>query len=448
VVLLNGCDKTVPAQLMGALSADKPALSLAAGPRPVVRRGERLLTIDELWRVGDERRRGRLDDAAWLDVEETLNSGVGTCNVMGTAATMAIVAEVLGFSLPGTALLPATGAARAAAAEETGRRAVALAQAGRSPSGLVTLESLENAFRVVCAVGGSTNAVIHLEALAGRIGERLGLERLARWSDGTPLLADVRPSGPYLLDDLDAAGGVPAVMAELASLLHLDALAGTGETWGEVAGRVPRRASRALRPFEDPKETHGGIAVLQGSLAPNGAVLKRSATSLRRRRGRAVVFDGVEDMRARIDDPLLSVDDEYVLVLRNVGPVGGGMPEVFEFPIPERLRAAGVTDLLRITDGRMSGTSAGAVVLHVSPEAAVGGPLSLVRDGDVIELDVAEGRLDLLVPDAELAERQRGIDLAAPPARGYERLHHLHVLQADEGCDLDFLTGAKVVTRV
>jgi dihydroxy-acid dehydratase len=447
VVLLNGCDKTVPAQLMGALSANKPALSLAAGPRPVVRRGERLVTIDELWRVGDERRRGKVDDAAWLDVEETLNSDVGTCNVMGTAATMAIVAEVLGFSLPGTALLPANSAARATAAEETGRRAVELAQATR-PSALVTLESLENAFRVVCAVGGSTNAVIHLEALAGRIGERLGLERLASWSDETPLLADVRPSGPYLLDDLDAAGGVPAVMAELAQLLHLDALAGTGEAWREVVVRVQRRASRALRTFEDPKEAHGGIAVLRGSLAPDGAVLKRSATSLRRRRGRAVVFEGVDDLRARIDDPSLSVDDECVLVLRNVGPVGGGMPEVFEFPIPERLRVAGVTDVLRITDGRMSGTSAGAVVLHVTPEAAVGGPLALVRDGDVIELNVAEGRLDLLVPNAELTERKRGIVLAAPPARGYGRLHHLHVLQADEGCDLDFLTKAKVEIRV
>ena len=449
VVLLNGCDKTVPAQLMGALSADKPALSLAAGPRPVVRRGERLVTIDELWRVGDERRRGTVDDAAWLDVEETLNSGVGTCNVMGTAATMAILAEVLGFSLPGTALLPANSAARATAAEETGRRAVALAQAATVPSALVTLESLENAFRVVCAVGGSSNAVIHLEALAGRIGERLGLERLARWSDETPLLADVRPSGPYLLDDLDAAGGVPAVMAELASLLHLEALAGTGETWAEITGRVQHRPSRALRPFHDPKETRGGLAILQGSLAPDGAVFKRSAASLRRRRGRAIVFDGVDDLHARIDDPSLAVDAESVLVLRNVGPVGGsGMPEVFEFPIPERLRAAGVNDLLRISDGRMSGTSAGAVVLHVAPEAAVGGPLALVRDGDVIELDVGAGRLDLLVSAEELARRARSLVVAQPPTRGFERLHHLHVLQAHEGCDLDFLTGTKVVARV
>ena len=447
VVLLNGCDKTVPAQLMGGLSAGKPALSLAAGPRPVVRRGERLVTIDELWRVGDERRRGHVDDAAWLDVEETLNSDVGTCNVMGTAATMAIVAEVLGFSLPGTALLAANSAARATAAEETGRRAVELAQQATSP--LVTLESLENAFRVVCAVGGSSNAVIHLEALAGRIGERLGLERLARWSDETPLLADVRPSGPYLLDDLDAAGGVPAVMAELASLLHLGALAGTGETWAEIAGRVQHRPSRALRPFEDPKETQGGLAILQGSLAPDGAVFKRSAASLRRRRGQAVVFDGVDDLQARIDDPSLDVDAESVLVLRNVGPVGGsGMPEVFEFPIPERLRAAGVNDLLRITDGRMSGTSTGAVVLHVAPEAAVGGPLALVRDGDVIELDVGAGRLELLVPAEELAERARSLVLAQPPTRGFERLHHLHVLQAHEGCDLDFLTSAKVEARV
>jgi dihydroxy-acid dehydratase len=449
VVLLNGCDKTVPAQLMGALSAGKPALSLAAGPRPVVRHGEQVLTIDELWRAGELRRRGELDDAGWLEVEETLNCDVGTCNVMGTAATMAIASEALGLSLPGTALLPAASDARAEAAEATGRRAVELAASGTSPAEFVTLESLENAFRAVCAVGGSTNAVIHLEALAGRLGERLGLDRLARWSDETPVLADVRPSGSFLLEDLDAAGGVPALLAELAPLLHLDALAGTGETWTDVLARARRRPSDALQPLADPKEPRGGIAVLRGSLAPQGAVLKRSGTLLRRQRGRAVVFDGVDDLLARVDDPALPPEAEAVLVLRNVGPLGGpGMPEVFEFPIPERLRAAGATDVLRITDGRMSGTAAGAVVLHVTPEAAAGGPLAFVRDGDVIELDVDEGRLDLCVPEAELEERRRTFTAPRPPVRGYERLHHLHVLPANEGCDLDFLAVARVGDRV
>jgi dihydroxy-acid dehydratase len=443
VVLLNGCDKTVPAQLMGALSAGKPALSLAAGPRPVVRRDGEVLTIDELWTAAAQRRERRLGDAAWREVEATLNAGIGTCNVMGTAATMAAVAEVLGLSLPGTAFLPAGSGARIAAAEATGARAVELARAGRPITDFITPASLENAFRVVAAIGGSTNAVIHLEAIAGRLGQRLGHERLARWADETPLLAAVRPSGPFLLEDLDRAGGVPAVLAALRPLVRLDALAATGEPWSDVVARTEQRASPALASPAEPLAPRGGIAMLRGSLAPGGAVLKRSATALRQTVGRAVTFDGLDDLRARIDDPALDVQAGDVLVLRGVGPVGGpGMPEIFDFPIPARLREAGITDMFRLTDGRMSGTAAGAVVLHVAPEAAVGGPIALLRDGDLVDLDVDAGRLDLRVPAAELDERRRAWRVPEPPSRGYARLHATSVLQAPEGCDLEFLTEA------
>ncbi len=445
VVLLGGCDKTLPAQLMGALSAGKPAIALAAGPRPTSRwRGE-VLAIDDLWTFADRRRAGTLSDAEWVELEGVLNAGVGTCNVLGTAATMAIVAEVLGMTLPGTALLPATGAARRAAAQDTGVRAVALARDGVTPDRFVTEGALENAVRAVVAVGGSTNAIIHLEALAGRAGLRLGLDRVAELAAQTPLLADVRPSGPYLLEDLEEAGGVPALVAELAPLLDLDARCGTGERWGE---RLPARAPvprSALRTLSDPVAPAGGIAVLRGSLAPDGALLKRSAADPRlwRHTGPALVFDGVDDLRARIDDPDLPVTADTVLVLRGAGPIGGpGMAEVGALPIPAKLLRAGVTDMVRISDARMSGTASGAVVLHVAPESAAGGPLALVRDGDRIALDVEAGTLDVLVPAGELARRRAAWRPPEPPARGYERLHHLHVLQAPDGCDLDFLRAA------
>ncbi|MGE3619173.1 MAG: dihydroxy-acid dehydratase [Acidimicrobiia bacterium] len=449
VVFLGGCDKTLPAQLMGVLSAGIPALGLAAGPRAVGQWRGRPVTVDDIWDLLDERRAGRLGDQEWDEVERQLAPGVGTCNVMGTATTMAVATEVLGMSLPGTALLPATSAARLDAAERTGERVVELARAGTPPSEFVTLESLENAYRVVAALGGSTNAVIHLEAVAGRAGTGIGVDRFGEWSRTTPLVGDVKPSGTHLLADLAEAGGVPGVMSVLAPLLHLDRLSGTGRPWRDELAGVRARTGGAIRPLEDPVWPTGGLVALRGSLAPDGAIIKRSAADPRlwRHTGPAVVFDGLADLRARIDDPDLDVDAGSVIVLRGVGPVGGpGMPEVGQLPIPTRLLQAGVTDMVRISDARMSGTGHGAIVLHVAPEAAAGGPLALVRDGDPIALDVEAGTLDLQVEPDELARRAAALPVppeGAGPQGGYARLHADHVVQADLGCDLDFLRAPR-----
>ena len=445
VVLLGGCDKTVPAQLMGAVSSGKPAIALTAGPRATGRWAGKPLTIDDLWPLSDRRRNGELDDSQWSALEGCLIPGAGTCNVLGTAITMALIAETLGMALPGSALLPATSAARAAAAEATGRRVVDLARSGQPPTRYITPASLENAFRVLCAVGGSTNAVIHLEAIAGRCGHRLGLEAMQDWSRTTPVLADVRPSGPHLLEDLQDAGGLPAVLSELAPLLHTDALAGTGEEWHDVLARTHRGVGPALRTAADPVFPSGALVMLRGTLAPHGAVFKRSGADPRlwHHRGPAVVFDGVADLNARIDDPDLDVDENSVLVLRGAGPLGGpGMPEVGQLPIPRKLLRKGVTDLVRISDARMSGTATGAVVLHIAPESAAGGPLALVADGDLIMLDVTTGRLDLDV-DAEELARRTAAPPPAPPARGYAALYHQHILQSPQGCDFDFLRAAQ-----
>jgi dihydroxy-acid dehydratase len=317
---------------------------------------------------------------------------------------------------------------------------------GTSPAQFVTRPALENAVRAVAAVGGSTNAIVHLEALAGRAGVALGLDRIAELSAATPLLAAVRPSGPHLLEDLDEAGGVPALMAALAPLLDLDALAGDGRPWGAAVASAPTAgASPVLRTLAEPVEPRGGIAVLRGSLAPGGALIKRSAADPRllRHRGPALVFDGVDDLRARIDSPGLGATADSVLVLRGAGPVGGpGMPEVGQLPIPAGLLRAGVRDMVRISDARMSGTASGTVVLHTAPEAAVGGPLALVHDGDEILLDAEAGLLELCVETDELARRRAAWRPPAAPARGWERLHHLHVTQAPDGCDLDFLRAS------
>jgi dihydroxy-acid dehydratase len=448
VMLLGGCDKTIPAQLMGAVSAGIPAVTLAAGPRAAGCWKGRTLTIESLWTFDAQRRSGLLDDAEWLELEGRINPGIGTCNVMGTATSMAIVAEVLGMALPGSALLPATSSSRRAVAQATGERAVEVARAGLTPDHFVTPRSLENAFRVVAALGGSSNALIHLEALAGRIGHSIGLERFGELSDDTPLIGDVRPSGPQSLDDLEAQGGVPAVVQCLLSLLDGEAVAGDGRPWAEVVSTLERVDGLALRSLDAPVAPSGGIAVLHGSLAPQGAVIKRSAADPRlwNHTGPALVFDGVEEMGARIDDPALEVDVGSVLVLRGVGPVGGpGMPEVGQVPIPARLLRSGVTDMVRVSDARMSGTAKGAVVLHVAPESAVGGPLALVRDGDPIHLDVESGGLDLLVEPAELERRKRSLTSPPRPQRGYELLYRDHVMQAPDGCDFDFLraTGGR-----
>lgn len=438
VVLLGGCDKTLPAQIMGAISAGTPALSLSAGPRPPSRRHGAPMTVDALWPLIDERRTGHLDDSEWTELEGDLSCGVGTCNVMGTAVSMAVMAEVLGMALPGTALLPAPSAQRAAAAHATGLRAVELARSGITPAQQVTEQALLDAFAVLCAVGGSTNVLIHLQAIAGRTGVVLDMDALRKIAAVTPLIADVKPSGAGLLEELQDDGGIPALMGRLSEIIDLDRLSADGRPWRDsiVAG-----GSSRLRTVDDPVGPPNALSLLRGSLAPDGAVLKRSAATpaLCRHRGRAVVFDGLEDLRARIDDPNLEVEPDSVLVLRGVGPLGGpGMPEVGHLPIPAKLLARGVTDMVRLSDARMSGTAEGTVVLHVAPEAAAGGPLALVREGDEILLDADAGRLDLLVDPAELASRERPVE-RSQAKRGFERLFAEHVTQADRGCDFDFL---------
>jgi dihydroxy-acid dehydratase len=440
VVLIGGCDKTIPAQLMGAASADVPAIAVTGGPAaPAVHRGRPLGSGTDLWHFVDEYRSGRVSAAELGELESALAPTPGHCTEMGTASTMASLTEALGMALPGTATIPAVHARRLAAAERVGARAVELAVEGVRPRDLMTAAALDNAIVLLMALGGSTNAVIHLLAIAGRLGIGLSLDRFDELARVTPVLADVRPSGAHLFEDLESAGGIPAVLGELAPLLDLTAPTVTGEPLGAALGK---RSGAAIRPFSDPLRERGGIAVVRGTLAPRGAVVKTSAASqeLLRHRGPAVVFDGIEDLAARLDDPHLDVTAESVLVLRNVGPVGGpGMPEWGAFPVPEKLLRDGVRDIVRVSDARMSGTAFGTCVLHVSPEAAVGGPLAAVRDGDPIVLDAFDGRLELDVSPAELDRRMAEVAPRPAVARGYRGLHSRHVLQADLGCDLDFL---------
>jgi dihydroxy-acid dehydratase len=443
VVLLGGCDKTIPAQIMGAVSADKPAVVLAAGPRPVsCFGGNRSFTIDDVWPMCDRRRVGEIGDAEWEELEGHVNTGVGTCNVLGTATTMAAVAEMLGFALPGSALAPAASRERRDLARRTGAQIVAAVRAGTRPRDLVTDSALENAFRIVTALGGSTNALIHLEAIAGRAGRHIGAENFARWSAGTPYLANVRPGGEMLLSDLEDAGGIPAVVNRIRDLLDTRAATASGQTWDQVLDGRRFPAHPAIAPRDNPLSPRGALVMLGGSLAPRGAVLKAAGMhepALQQHRGRAVVFDGIEDLNRRIDDEDLDVDKDSILVLRGLGPQGApGMPEVGHIPIPAKLHRQGVTDMVRISDARMSGTSTGTVVLHVTPEAAAGGPLGILRTGDEVELDAVAGTLNHFLTDEELARRTA---FANPqrPARGYAWLHQRHVLQADYGCDFDFL---------
>jgi dihydroxy-acid dehydratase len=446
VVLLGGCDKTVPAQLMGAASANVPAIMLTGGPsRPAVFRGRELGAGTDLWHFVDELRAGRMTADEFDELEQASGTSVGHCNEMGTASTMAAVVEALGMSLPGSATIPAVDAARIRMAEATGRRAVELAREGLAPSRILQPEAFDNAVTTLMAIGGGTNAVIHLLAVAGRVGVSLTLDRFDELSRRTPMLVNVRPAGEFLFEQLHHAGGIPAVLRELGDLVHTDALTVTGAPLGDAlaAAHVHDRAVIASR--DAPLQPAGGIAVVRGSLAPDGALIKRSAASphLRRHRGPAVVFEDVYEVAARIDDPGLAIDADSVLVLRNAGPRGGpGMPEWGQVPIPRRLLEAGVTDMVRVSDARMSGTAFGTVVLHVAPEAAAGGPLRFVRTGDPIVLDVDERRLDLDVP-ADVVERR--LAALGPPERAYRRgygaLYLDHVLQADEGCDFDFLRG-------
>lgn len=442
VVLLAGCDKTVPAQLMGAISAGKPAVMVTAGPRPVpCVRGEPF-TIDDVWPACERRRLGSMPDAEWRELEGAVNTGVGTCNVMGTATTMSAIAEVLGFALPNSTLAPAKSPRRSEIAFRSGEEIVAAVRGGREPSSLVTAAALENAFRIVCALGGSTNALIHLEAIAGRAGESIGMERFAAWSASTPYIANVRPGGAMLLSDLEQAGGVPAVLHAIAPLLDLETCTVTGETWQSTLDSMTFVPHAAIASMSAPISARGSIVVLRGNLAPRGAVLKTAGAfdaRLQQHRGRAVVFDGLADLHARIDSPDLDVTRDSILVLRGLGVLGApGMPEVGHIPIPARLARGGVTDMLRISDARMSGTATGTIVLHVTPEAAAGGALGGLQTGDEIELDVEAGTLRHFVSDEVMNARAA---FPAPPvvARGYRWLHQQHVLQADLGCDFDFL---------
>jgi dihydroxy-acid dehydratase len=452
LVILANCDKSVPGALMGAISANIPTILVTGGSRAVATfRGERVGTGTALWRLWDERRAGRLDDADWSELEQCLSCGCGACNTMGTASTMAVLSEVLGLMVPGTSSIPAADPRSAAGARQAGNTIVAaVTGGGRRPSDILTEAAFANAVVALHAIGGSTNAVIHLAALAGRAGVPFRLDDIARLGAGVPVLADVEPSGSGLMPDFDAAGGVPSILREVTALLHPSAMTVTGQSIGEIAAAASP-ASGAIRPAHSPLRADGAFGVVKGSLAPDGALIKTSAASERllRHRGPAIVFRGYDDMLARIDDPALPVTADSVLVLTGCGPVGAdGMPEWGMVPIPARLVRAGVSDMVRVTDARMSGTSFGTVLLHAAPEAAVGGPLGLVRDGDLISLDVPTGTLDLEVDEQELAKR-RAAWSPDPPRhlRGWPALYARHVMQAPDGCDLDFLRAPTAAHR-
>lgn len=447
VVLVGGCDKTLPALAMGAISAGKPAIMLATGPMMTsLYKGERLGACTDCRRFWAKYRAGEIDAGAIGGIEGALATTEGTCAVMGTASTMAILCETMGLMLPGTAAIPAVHADRLRAAEETGRQAMRLVGGGAGFDRLLTQASFDNAMKMLLAIGGSTNAVIHMAAMAGRLGLDFSLARLNRLSDETPVLVDLKPSGQGYMEDLFAAGGVGAVLSRLRPALDLDAMTVTGATLGEI---IPADGhwidDRVIRPLDRPVSRAGGLIGLFGTLAPGGALLKRAAAdqALFEKTARAVVFDGPADLSRRIDDPNLDVTPDDALVLKNAGPIAAGMPEAGYLPIPAKLARQGVKDMLRISDARMSGTAFGTVVLHASPEAAAGGPLALVRDGDPIRISVEERRLDLLVDEAELAARRKAAQTVPPVAeRGWLGLFKRHVLQAEQGCDLDFLTAA------
>jgi L-arabonate dehydrase len=443
VVLLAGCDKTTPAVLLGAASADVPAIVVTGGPAlPGHWRGRRVGTGTGYWRVGEAARLGELTSEEYLEAEASINRSHGHCMDMGTASSMACVTEALGMALPGSAAIPAVDVRRSVVAERSGRRAVELATEDLRPSKILTAAAFANAITVLEAIGGSTNAIIHLIALGGRLGVRVTLDDFAA-AAGTPVLADVEPTGKYLMEDFFLAGGARALMRELLPLLDGDALTVTGRTLREEVADAEPADADVIRPLGNPVFPASAHVILKGSLAPDGAVLKRSAASPRllRHRGPAVVFKDIHDLSARIDDPDLDVTADSVLVLQNGGPKGApGFPEFGTLPIPSKLLKQGVTDMVRISDSRISGTTFGTIVCHIAPEAAVGGPIGLIETGDVVELDVEHGRLDLDVPADELARRRAAFSPPAPQySRGYGRVFLEHVLQAPEGVDLDFL---------
>ncbi|MBU7315204.1 IlvD/Edd family dehydratase [Paenibacillus oleatilyticus] len=444
VVLIGGCDKTVPAQLMAAASANIPAIVLTGGPMLNGRlNGRSLGACTDCYQFTLEHKAGNLNDEQLATAENAICRSDGHCMVMGTASTMASIAEALGMALPGCAAIPAPDSRRRHMAERTGRQIVNLVKADIRPREIMTEAALENAIRVTMASGGSTNAIIHLVAIAGRLGIRLPLEKFDELAAATPFLLNLRPSGQYQMEEYFEAGGVPALMKELEGLLHGDCLTVTGRTVSENLRGVEVLDRSVIYPLDRPLDPQGGIAVLRGNLAPDGALIKQTAVSthLKKHRGRAVVFESPADLERRIDDPELDVDESSVLVLKNAGPKGApAMPEIGQIPIPKKLLLRGVRDMVRISDARISGTSYGALIVHAAPEAAVGGPLALVQDGDMIELDSAARRLHLEVDAEELARRR---ERWTPPEphydRGYGLLYIERVMQADKGCDFDFL---------
>ncbi len=445
-VLLGGCDKTTPALLMGAISMNIPAIYVPAGP--MLRgnwHGQILGSGSDVTKYWNERRAGNIDLQAWTQIEDGIARSAGTCMTMGTASTMTSLTEVLGFSLPGASSIPAVDSNHVKMANRSGRRIVEMVWEDLKPRDILSDASFNNAIASVFALGGSTNAVIHLVALAGRAGIKITLDRFDQLSRKTPLLANLRPSGEYLMEDFYYAGGLPALLNVFAAQLDLSCRTITGKTLGEdIAGAQIYNAD-VIRTLDNPVLESGGLAILYGNLAPTGAVIKASAAEPRllKHAGRAIVFDSFNEMNARIDDPALDVDADSVLVLRNAGPRGApGMPEWGNLPIPQKLLKTGIRDMVRVSDARMSGTSYGACVLHVSPESFVGGPLALVKEGDIIELDVPERRLNMRVNDDELGRRRaawRPKEGIYP--RGYGKLYMQHITQADQGCDFDFLEG-------
>jgi dihydroxy-acid dehydratase len=446
VVLMGGCDKTVPALVMGATSMNLPAIFVPAGP--MLRghwHGKELGSGSDVWKYWAELRAGTIDEEDWRGIEDGIARSAGTCMTMGTASTMAALAEVLGLSLPGASSIPAVDSGHERMAAASGRRIVEMVWEDLRPRPLLSPAAFDNAVTTLMALGGSTNAVIHLVAMAGRVGLKLPLERFDALSRRTPVLANIRPAGRYLMEDFFYAGGLPALLRELAPLLDLATPTVTGSTLGDSIARARVWNDDVIRSPERALQADGGLAVLTGNLAPNGAVIKPAAMEPRllRHRGPAVVFADYNDLSRRIDDPALEARPDSVLVLQNAGPQGGpGMPEWGQLPIPQKLLRQGVRDMVRISDARMSGTSYGACVLHVSPESYIGGPLALVQSGDMIELDVPGRRLTLALDEAELARRRAGWVPPAPRfARSYGRLYDRHVGQAETGCDFDFLAG-------
>lgn len=451
VVALVNCDKTTPAALMGLASADLPAIVVSGGPALNGHyNGQTLGACSDCRRFTAEFRAGTLDADTYRSIEDGIVRSIGHCMVMGTASTMGAMTEALGIALPGNAAIPAVDARRLRLAEASGRRIVALATEGVRPSQIMTRQAFENAIALLHAIGGSTNAVVHLPAVAGRLGVDLPLDLFDAISRRTPLIGNMRPAGKYQMEELFEAGGIPAVLRELLPVLHGDAPTVTGKTLAENVANAQIRDPEVIRTFDNPLDREGGLAVLRGNLAPDGAVIKHAAASPRllQHRARAVVFKDLDDLAARIDAPDLDVTPDDILVLQNVGPIGGpGMPEVGNFPIPGKLLKTGVRDMVRISDARMSGTAFGTIVLHVAPECAIGGPLALVRDGDEIELDVPNRRLRLHVPDGDLARRRAEWAAPAPAfTRGYGKLYLDQVNQAPHGCDFDILRGMDPVT--